>query len=111
MSRNNCVKGLDFGVKKINRRRWTADQKFAIVLQGIKGGTTVAQLCRDHGISQVQYYQWRDQFFAGAKQQLNGKRAQNGTPEKAKISELERIIGKQTVAIEILKKIQQMEKE
>lgn len=95
----------------MGRRRWTADQKFAIVLQGVKGETTVAQLCRDHGISQVQYYQWRDRFFTGAKQQLNSKRAQNGTPEKAKIKELERIIGKQTVTIEILKKIQQMENE
>ena len=95
----------------MGRRRWTADQKFAIVLQGVKGETTVAQLCRDHRISQVQYYQWRDQFFTGAKQQLNGKRARNGTPEKARISELERIIGKQTVTIEILKKIQQMENE
>lgn len=72
----------------MSRRRWTAEQKFAIVLQGIKGETTVAQLCRDHGISQVQYYQWRDQFFAGAKQNLNGKRTQNGAPEKAKIKEL-----------------------
>lgn len=89
----------------MGRRRWTADQKFAIVLQGIKGATTVAQLCRDHGISQVQYYQWRDQFFADANQQLNGKRTKNGTPEKARIRELERIIGKQTVTIEILKKV------
>ena len=97
----------------MGRRRWTAEQKFAIVLQGIKGETTVAQLCRDHGISQVQYYHWRDQFFAGARQQLNGKRTQNPKywGEKAKIRELERIIGKQTVTIEILKKIQQMEKE
>jgi len=53
----------------------------------------------------------RYQPGAGAKQRLNGKRAQNGTPEKAKIRELERIIGKQTVTIEILKKNQQMEKE
>jgi len=94
----------------MGRRRWTAEQKFAIVLQGIKGETTGAQLCRDHGISQVQYYQWRDQFFAGAKQRLNGKRAQNGIPEKAKIRELERIIGKQTVTIEILKKINKWRK-
>ncbi len=93
----------------MSRRRWTAEQKFAIVLQGIKGETTVTQLCRDHGISQVQYYKWRDLFFAGAKDNLNGKRVQNTTPEKSKIKDLERIIGKQTVTIEILKKIQDME--
>ena len=95
----------------MGKRHWTAEQKFAIILQGIKGDTTVAQLCRDHGISQVQYYKWRDQFFTGAKDHLNGKRAQHNSPEKAKIRELERIIGKQTVTIEILKKIQHLENE
>lgn len=95
----------------MGRRKWTAEQKFAIVLQGIKGSTSIAQLCRDHGISQVQYYQWRDQFFEGAKQRLSGKVNQNGSADKAKVKELERIIGQQTVTIEILKKIQQMEKE
>ena len=95
----------------MGKRKWTAEQKFAIVLQGVKGDMPVTQLCSEHGISQVQYYKWRDQFFAGAKQNLNGKRQQNRTPEQAKIKELERIIGKQTVTIEILKKIQQMENE
>jgi putative transposase len=95
----------------MGRRKWTAEQKFGIVLQGIKGETTITQLCSDHGISQVQYYKWRDQFFSGAKQNLNSKRAQNGTSERMKIKELERIIGKQTVTIEILKKIQGMENE
>ena len=89
----------------------SAEQKFAIVLQGIKGETTITELCNEHGISQALYYKWRDQFLAGAKQNLNGKRKPNGMSEKAKIKELERIIGKQTVTIEILKKIQGMENE
>ena len=95
----------------MGRRKWSAEQKFAIVLQGVKGSVSIAQLCRDHGISQVQYYQWRDQFFTGAKEQLSGKANVNGKSDKAKIKELERIIGRQTVSIEILKKIQEMEKD
>ena len=45
------------------RRKWTAEQKMSIVLQGIKGETTVAEICRNQGISQVQYYKWRDLFL------------------------------------------------
>ena len=95
----------------MGRRKWSAEQKFAIVLQGVKGSVSIAQLCRDHSISQVQYYQWRDQFFTGAKERLSGKANVNGKSDKAKIKELERIIGRQTVSIEILKKIQEMEKD
>ena len=88
----------------MGRRKWIADQKFAIVLQGIRGTSTIAELCREHGISQVQYYQWRDKFFEGAKKQLNGKRIENGNPDKTRIRQLENIIGQQTVAIKMLKK-------
>ena len=38
----------------MGRRKWTAEQKISIVLQGIKGETSIAEICRNHGISQVQ---------------------------------------------------------
>jgi len=92
----------------MGRRKWTAEQNMFIVLQGIKGETSVAEICRNHGISQVQYYKWRNLFFQGAKQRLNGKSLSNSSNAyKARIKELERIIGKQTVTIEIMKKIQE----
>jgi transposase-like protein len=47
------------------RRKWDAETKAMIVLEGLKG-TPVAQLCTEHQISQAQYYQWRDQFLAHA---------------------------------------------
>ena len=93
----------------MGRRKWTAEQKMSIVLQGIKGETSIAEICRNHGISQVQYYKWRDLFLEGAKKRLNSKsNSKDSNAYKAKIKELERIIGKQTVTIEILKKIQEL---
>lgn len=89
-------------------RKWTPVQKMAIVMEGLKGHTTVADICRNHGISQTQYYKWRDQFMEGGRQRLSSKPGANGSPDKAKIKELERIIGRQTVTIEILKKIQNL---
>ncbi len=89
-------------------RKWTPAQKMAIVLEGLKSQSTVAEICRQHGISQTQYYKWRDLFFEGAQQRLSGQTTTDGSPDKAKIKELERIIGRQTVTIEILKKIQNL---
>ncbi|MBW1677931.1 MAG: transposase [Deltaproteobacteria bacterium] len=54
-------------------RKWSSSQKMAIVLEGIKTSITVAELCRKHGISQTQYYKWRDQFLEGAKRGLSGQ--------------------------------------
>ena len=44
------------------RRKWDAQTKAMIVLQGLKG-RPVADICTEHQISQAQYYQWRDQFM------------------------------------------------
>jgi transposase-like protein len=61
------------------RRKWDADTKVEIVIQGLQG-KPVAELCNEYQISQSLYYQWRDQFLANASrafdaQQHNRKEA------------------------------------
>ena len=91
----------------MSQRKWTAEQKMAIVLAGLRGQSKLAEICRQHGISQNQYYLWRDQFLAGAQERLAGRRPAPGS-DQAKIKELERLIGRQAIQIEILKKIQDL---
>ena len=65
-------------------RRWTADEKFAIVLEGLKEKKSVAEICREHQISESLYYRWRDKFLeAGKKGLVNG--ASDDNVYKAKI--------------------------
>lgn len=47
----------------MKRRNWTANHKTQIVLSGLRG-MPVGELCTEHGITQSQYYRWRDQFLA-----------------------------------------------
>ncbi len=49
----------------MKRRKWTSEMKSLIVLSGLKG-QSVSDICNEHGISQAQYYQWRDQFLSNA---------------------------------------------
>jgi transposase-like protein len=49
----------------MKRRRWTSEQKVLIVLEGLRG-RPIGELCTEHGLSQSQYYQWRDRFLAKA---------------------------------------------
>src|SRR5512146_638909 len=83
------------------------EEKLAIVLEGLKESTNISDLCRTHNISQTTYYNWRDKFFDGGKAALaaNGAAAKTaGAAEKAKIAELERVIGQQAVEIQVFKK-------
>jgi transposase-like protein len=49
----------------MHRRKWDADLKAKIVIQGLQG-RPVAELCHEYQISQSLYYQWRDQLLANA---------------------------------------------
>lgn len=91
----------------MKNRNWTLDEKMAIVLEGISGKVSVADICRTHQISQTLYYRWRDKFLEGGRSALNGKKEHSNSTD-AEIEKLEKIIGKQTVQIEILKKTQEL---
>jgi transposase-like protein len=90
----------------MKRRKIDPETKMAAVLEGLKGESSIADICRKYQISESLYYRWRDKFLEAGNRALASR---NGSgPEaavKARISELERIIGRQAVKIEILKKI------
>jgi len=85
-------------------KKLSTEEKMAIILEGLRREKSVSQICREHEISQAQYYKWRDKFLEGAKEELeNGKKSRVQQLEE-KIEELEKVIGKQTIVIETLKK-------
>jgi len=91
----------------MKQRKWLAEEKMAIVLEGLKGVKSVTDICREHKISQALYYRWRDKFLDGAKKALNSAQVDDNV-YKAEIEKLQKIIGKQAVQIEILKKTEEL---
>jgi transposase len=90
----------------MKRRKIDPETKMAAVLEGLKGESSVADICRKYQIGESLFYRWRDKFLEAGSRALTSR--QGSGPEadgKAKIAERERIIGKQAVKIEILKKI------
>lgn len=95
------------GNEKMKQRKWTVEEKLAIVLAGLKEKMSVAEVCREHKISQTLYYRWRDKFLEGGKRALvNG--ASDDSGYRAEIEKLQKIIGKQAIQIEILKKTEEL---
>jgi len=85
-------------------KRYSPAEKVAIVLEVIRGESTLAEVCRRYGISQTIFYRWKEKFLQGAEEALSGPERNEVKRLKAKIRSLERLAGKQALIIEILKK-------
>jgi len=56
--------------------RWTAEKRYAIVMEAIKGKEPIAQIARKHQVSDAIIHKWRERFYEGNKSALN---FENGT--------------------------------
>jgi transposase len=54
-------------------RAWTVGQKLEIVLTGLRGDRSVAEVCREHQISENLFYAWREKLLEGGSERLSGK--------------------------------------
>ena len=86
------------------RKTYTAEFKLSLVMEGLRGEKPIAQLCREHDVTESLYYKWRDQFLEQAPHVFEDQRHAKEDQPAEKIAELERIIGQLTVEYTILKK-------
>ncbi len=84
------------------RRRFTPEVKSQIVLQLLSGEKSMAELCREHQLTTQMVGNWKQQFLAAAPQVF--QRGEMDSAEQARIAELERMVGKLTMELEIAKK-------
>lgn len=85
-----------------NRRKFTAEFKSQVVLQVLSGERTMAEICREHELTAQMVSDWKAQFLAGAAQVFEKGKPEH--EEQARIAELERMVGKLTMQLEIAKK-------
>src|SRR6266487_3019585 len=58
----------------------SAEEKIRIVLEGLRGEDSIAELCRKEGINQNLYYRWSKEFLEAGKKRLAGDTAREATP-------------------------------
>ena len=59
-------------IRRKTRKKYAAEEKIRIVLEGLRGESTVAELCRREGIAQSLYYKWSKEFLEAGKRRLSG---------------------------------------
>lgn len=87
---------------KRSRRAFTSAFKAEVVLFLLTGVKTQAELCREHELSPSLLIQWKDAFLSNAAAAFETKEA--ASADSARVSELERALGRATLENEILKK-------
>jgi transposase len=69
-------------IRKATRRRFTAEQKIQIVLEGLRGEISVVELCRREGIAPAVYYRWSKAFLEAGKNGLTRDTKRGATSEE-----------------------------
>jgi transposase len=71
-------------IRRATRRQFSAEDKISIVLEGLRGEDSIAELCRREGIVQNLYYRWSKDFLEAGKKRLAGDAARAATSDEVK---------------------------
>jgi transposase len=96
-------------IRRATRKHYSAEDKIRIVLEGLRGEDSIAELCRREGIAQSMYYGWSKEFLEAGKRRLAGDTARAATTEEVKdlrseTTTLKEVVAEQALEIRLLKK-------
>jgi len=85
-------------IRRATRRHFSAEDKIRIVLDGLRGEDSIAEICRKEGIAQSLYYVWSKEFLEAGKRRLAGDTARAATTDEVKTLRREATALKEVVA-------------
>ena len=96
-------------IRRSTRRHFSAEEKIRIVLDGLRGEDSIAELCRREGINQNLYYRWSKEFLEAGKKRLAGDTARAATSDEVRdirreTSALKEVVADLTLENRLLKK-------
>ena len=96
-------------IRRATRRQFSAEEKIRIVLEGLRGEDSIAELCRRAGIATSMYYGWSKEFLEAGKKRLAGDTARAATSDEVKdlrreASALKEVVADLTLENRLLKK-------
>jgi transposase len=96
-------------IRRATRKQYSAEDKIRIVLDGLRGEYSIAELCRREGIAESLYYSWSKEFLEAGKRRLAGDTARAATSDEVKdlrrqAQELKEVVAEQALELRLLKK-------
>jgi transposase len=72
MAKKKSAEATVKNIRRKTRKQYSAEEKIRIVIEGLRGDMSVAELCRKEGIAQSMYYKWSKEFLEAGKSRLAG---------------------------------------
>jgi transposase len=85
-------------IRRATRRHFSAEEKIRIVLDGLRGEESIAEICRREGITSSMYYGWSKEFLEAGKKRLAGDTARAATSDEVKALRREALSLKEAAA-------------
>ena len=96
-------------IRRVTRKQYSAEEKIRIVLDGLRGECSIAELCRREGIAESLYYSWSNEFLEAGKRRLAGDTARAATNSEVtelrrQAQELKAVVAEQAPELRLMKK-------
>ena len=89
-------------IRIATRRHYSSEEKIRVVLEGLRGEDSIAELCRHEGINSNVYYRWPKEFLEAGKKRLSGDTAREATSEEVKDLRAESAALKEALAEQVM---------
>jgi transposase len=96
-------------IKRRTRRKYSSEEKIRIVLEGLRGEVSIAELCRKEGLNANIYYKWSKEFLEAGKKRLQGDTERAATSGeviglKTENEQLKQLVAELSLKNRVLKK-------
>ena len=85
-------------IRRRTRKQYSAEEKIRIVLEGLRGEDSIAELCRREGLNTNIYYRWSKEFLEAGKKRLSGDIVREATSDEVKVLRSEAAALKEALA-------------
>jgi transposase len=109
MTERRSVEKTVRDIRRRTRKKYSAEEKIRIVLEGLRGEESIAELCRKEGLNPNVYYRWSKDFLEAGKKRLSGDSVREATSDEVKelradTSALKETLGEVVMENRLLKK-------
>jgi len=96
-------------IKRKTRKKYNAEEKIRIVLEGLRGEASISEVCRKEGINPNMYYKWSKEFLEAGKKRLQGDTEREATSNevvdlKKENEQLKALVAELSLKNRVLKK-------
>ncbi len=109
MTNRRSVEKAVRDIRRRTRKKYSAEEKIRIVLEGLRGEESIAELCRKEGLNPNVYYRWSKEFMEAGKKRLSGDTVREATSDevkelRAETAALKETLGEMVMENRLLKK-------